>query len=95
MSSPPTGTVTFLFTDIEGSTRLAQAQPAAWPAAQARHHRRRPQADFCNFTAAGDLSGQDPKLGPFMINGDHNGSKICEMGAYEAGPKLYLPLIRR
>jgi class 3 adenylate cyclase len=46
MSSPPTiagqafptGTVTFLFTDIEGSTKLAQAHPAAWPAAQARHH---------------------------------------------------------
>src|SRR5438270_10980520 len=37
MSSPPSGTVTFLFTDIEGSTRLAQAFPAEWPAAQARH----------------------------------------------------------
>ena len=38
MSSPPTGTVTFLFTDIEGSTKLALAQGAAWPALQARHH---------------------------------------------------------
>ena len=28
MSSLPTGTVTFLFTDIEGSTKLAQAQGA-------------------------------------------------------------------
>jgi len=38
MSSPPTGTVTFLFTDIEGSTRLAQQYPAAWPSAKVRHH---------------------------------------------------------
>src|SRR5438067_13687245 len=38
MSSPPTGTVTFLFTDIEGSTRLARAHPAEWEAARQRHH---------------------------------------------------------
>lgn len=37
MSVLPTGTVTFLFTDIEGSTRLAERRPAAFPAAQARH----------------------------------------------------------
>jgi predicted ATPase/class 3 adenylate cyclase len=36
--SLPTGTVTFLFTDIEGSTRLWQQHPAAMPAALARHH---------------------------------------------------------
>ena len=34
----PTGTVTFLFTDIEGSTSLAQEYPAALPALLARHH---------------------------------------------------------
>lgn len=33
----PGGTVTFLFTDIEGSTRLWEAHPAAMPAAFARH----------------------------------------------------------
>jgi predicted ATPase/class 3 adenylate cyclase len=33
----PTGTVTFLFTDIEGSTRLAQALGAAWPPLLERH----------------------------------------------------------
>ncbi len=38
MSAPPSGTVTFLFTDIEGSTRLAQQYPAVWSSAQARHH---------------------------------------------------------
>ena len=38
MSVVSTGTVTFLFTDIEGSTRLAQAHPDALLAALARHH---------------------------------------------------------
>jgi len=34
----PTGTVTFLFTDIEGSTRLWQQHPRAMKDALARHH---------------------------------------------------------
>ncbi len=34
----PSGTVTFLFTDIEGSTKLAQGHPDAMPALLARHH---------------------------------------------------------
>ncbi len=34
----PTGTVTFLFTDIEGSTRLWQQHPEAMPNALACHH---------------------------------------------------------
>lgn len=33
----PTGTVTFLFTDIEGSTRLLEQFPTAYPAALIRH----------------------------------------------------------
>jgi predicted ATPase/class 3 adenylate cyclase/Tfp pilus assembly protein PilF len=33
----PTGTVTFLFTDVEGSTRLWEQQPAAMKVATARH----------------------------------------------------------
>ena len=32
------GTVTFLFTDIEGSTRLARRNAAAWEATRERHH---------------------------------------------------------
>lgn len=34
----PSGTVTFLFTDIEGSTKLAQEHPNEMPALLARHH---------------------------------------------------------
>ncbi len=38
MTNLPTGTVTFLFTDIEGSTKLWQQHPDAMPTALARHH---------------------------------------------------------
>ena len=38
MADHPTGTVTFLFTDIEGSTSLAQQFPAELPILLARHH---------------------------------------------------------
>jgi len=34
----PSGTVTFLFTDIEGSTRLSQQYPEQMPALLTRHH---------------------------------------------------------
>ena len=37
MVQPPTGTVTFLFTDLEGSTRLWQEHPEAMQRASARH----------------------------------------------------------
>jgi len=38
MEALPSGTVTFLFTDIEGSTKLAQEHPEEMPALLARHH---------------------------------------------------------
>ena len=37
MDGPPTGTVTFLFTDIEGSTKLWERHPSAMHTALARH----------------------------------------------------------
>ena len=39
MTDPPTGTVTFLFTDIEGSTKLWERDRAAMSKALARHDR--------------------------------------------------------
>ena len=38
MPDLPAGTVTLLFTDLEGSTRLLQAHARAYPEAVARHH---------------------------------------------------------
>src|SRR5439155_2694763 len=38
MPTLPRGTVTFLFTDIEGSTRLWEQHPEAMRKALARHH---------------------------------------------------------
>ncbi|MDP9265912.1 MAG: hypothetical protein M3O91_07340 [Chloroflexota bacterium] len=35
----PSGTVTFLFTDVEGSTRLLERHPRAYPEALALHGR--------------------------------------------------------
>jgi predicted ATPase/class 3 adenylate cyclase len=37
MPALPSGTVTFLFSDIEGSTRLAQERPSTWPTLLRRH----------------------------------------------------------
>lgn len=37
-SALPSGTVTFLFTDIEGSTKLARQYPQTWESLRARHH---------------------------------------------------------
>jgi|SRR5688572_27563491 len=38
MTNLPSGTVTFLFTDIEGSTKLAREYPNTWETLRARHH---------------------------------------------------------
>jgi len=38
MKDLPSGTVTFLFTDIEGSTKLAQSLGDNWESVRARHH---------------------------------------------------------
>ena len=38
MAEFPTGTVTFLFTDIEGSTKLAREHPDIWETLRDRHH---------------------------------------------------------
>ena len=50
-TAPPTGTVTFLFTDIEGSTRLSQQYPDAMPALLARHHQILREKDKSQMTS--------------------------------------------
>ena len=58
MGKPPSGTVTFLFTDIEGSTKLAQEYPDDMPALLARHNEILDQAiegyDGFLFQTSGD-----------------------------------------
>jgi predicted ATPase/class 3 adenylate cyclase len=39
MTNPPSGTVTFLFTDIEGSTNLARTHSETWEDLRLRHHK--------------------------------------------------------
>ncbi|MGI9644255.1 MAG: adenylate/guanylate cyclase domain-containing protein [Ilumatobacteraceae bacterium] len=57
-ASPPTGDVTFLFTDLEGSTGLWERDPDAMQDALAEHDRRLTEAVEANsgyvFTTAGD-----------------------------------------
>jgi class 3 adenylate cyclase len=38
MTNHPEGNVTFLFSDIEGSTKIAQAYPDQWEKLRGRHH---------------------------------------------------------
>ena len=38
MHNNPTGTVAFLFTDMEGSPKLAQGHPTKWEALQRPNH---------------------------------------------------------
>jgi class 3 adenylate cyclase len=38
MSNFPSGTVTFLFTDIEESTKMARVNPETWKPLRSRHH---------------------------------------------------------
>ncbi len=58
MSSPPSGTVTFLFTDIEGSTRMWEQHRSAMPEALEQHdailREAIEAADGYVFTTAGD-----------------------------------------
>ena len=56
-ASLPTGLVTFLFTDIEGSTRLWERRPAAMRAALAVHDRLLRQAIASNGGHVVKLTG--------------------------------------
>ena len=68
MTSNPTGTVTFLFTDIENSTMLAREHPETWEVARARHHAILHEAIESNngfvFQIVGDAFCADVSLSP-------------------------------
>ena len=53
MTELPTGTVAFLFTDIEGSTPLAQQFPAELPTLFVRHHAMLAETEFNAHWAEG------------------------------------------
>src|SRR5512141_406737 len=57
MTTLPTGTVTFLFTDIEGSTRLAREHPDTWETARTRHHEILQQAIRANLGVVFQIIG--------------------------------------
>ncbi len=57
MSELPSGTVTFLFTDLEGSTRLWEEHPEAMQPALARHDEILRES----VTAHGGVSRQDDR----------------------------------
>jgi class 3 adenylate cyclase len=63
-----TGIVTFLFTDIEGSTKLARENPETWEAARARHQAILHEAIESNngfvFHIIGGASDLDLSLSP-------------------------------
>ena len=81
MTSYPTGTVTFLFTDIEGSTKLAREHPGAWEAARARHHEILGQAIEANHGVVFQIIG-DAFCAAFHRAGD------ALKTAYEAQGRL-------
>jgi class 3 adenylate cyclase len=68
MTSNPTGTVTFLFTDIENSTMLAREHPETWDVAQSRYRAILHEAiDLHNgfvFQIIGDAFCADVSLSP-------------------------------
>ncbi len=68
-SNLPSGTVTFLFTDIEGSTKLARDHPKTWETLRARHNDILKRAIASNSGYVFALSG-DAFCAAFNRSGD-------------------------
>jgi hypothetical protein len=72
MAEPPTGTVTFLFTDVEGSTKLWERYPQAMQATIAQHDEATmPDSVELETEALG--STRDPRIQPW---------KLCSMSRF-------------
>src|SRR5215207_299100 len=88
----PTGTVTFLFTDIEGSTKLAQQYPEAMPVLLARHHEILNQAiQSCNgyvFQIIGDGFGAAFHSANDALNAAVDAQRLLQNEAWTPAPIL-------
>jgi predicted ATPase/class 3 adenylate cyclase len=86
----PTGTVTFLFTDIEASTKLAQQFPDAAPVLLARHHEILNQAvQACNgyvFQIVGDGFCTAFHSASEALNAAVNAQRVLQNEAWAPAP---------
>lgn len=86
MAAMPSATVTFLFTDIEVSTRSWEDHPAAMRAGVERHDAivRGAVVDHGEYvlSTAGDQPDHDPGMGQCSVEGDRG----SERHASEHGP---------
>jgi class 3 adenylate cyclase len=93
MSSLPTGTVTFLFTDIEGSTKLWERSPQAMQRALARHDQILRDAveerGGYIFKTAGTPSAA-PSVPPRMPSRPHSSPRV-RYYLKKAGPRRRVP----
>ena len=89
-SSPPSGTVTFLFTDIEESTKLAQQHAEANPVLLARHHEILHTAiqaqDGYAFQVVGDSFAAAFHSASDALNAALNGQYLLHKEAWSPAP---------
>ncbi|MBV6395203.1 MAG: hypothetical protein HFACDABA_00774 [Anaerolineales bacterium] len=105
MTNPPSGVVTFLFTDIEGSTRLAQAHPDRWESLREKHHAMLKEAieskrghilqiigdAFCvAFHTAGDAARAEETVQEAMKVLHEVGEMSAEIGALDVAGRVAL-----
>ena len=85
MTTLPAGTVTFLFTDLEGSTRLWEEHPDAMHGALARH----------DEILRGAIAAHDGHVVKTTGDGFHAAFADCELGARRAAVDAQRALARR
>ena len=72
MAEPPSGTATFLFTDIEGSTKLWERDEAAMRLALARHDEILGRVDKFEPVAEGcEEDHAEEAVGELVVSGRH------------------------
>jgi len=90
MTDLPSGTVTFLFTDIEGSTKIAQAYPDAWETLRDRHHEILRNAiesnNGCVFQIVGDAFCAAFHTAPDALKAALNAQQILQSEDWKPAP---------